>query len=142
MFEEEFIKIHANYVFKNWNVNFEDLDQDVETDYNDDSLPKSVEDLIYDYYTDDIRKVLEHISDDENIFFLYNDTVLEKLLKVDTSSLDERENSILTFLKENYNSKNNKCCWDLILDNFYTVLEVLRKEAIKKTLEKDTEKNL
>ena len=88
MFEQEFIEKHINYVFKNWNVGYEDLDQDVEASYNDDSLPKSVEDIIYDYYTEDIRKVLENISKDNNLFFLYNDTVIEKLNKIDTTLLN------------------------------------------------------
>lgn len=132
MFEQEFIEKHINYVFKNWNVRYEDLDQDVEASYNDDSLPKSVEDIIYDYYTEDIRKVLENISKDNNLFFLYNDIVIEKLNKIDTTLLNERENLVLSFLKVNYKPAQNKCCWDLILDNFYKVVETLRKEYIKK----------
>lgn len=134
MFEQEFIEKHINYVFKNWNVGYEDLDQDVEASYNDDSLPKSVEDIIYDYYTEDIRKVLENISKDNNLFFLYNDTVIEKLNKIDTTLLNERENLVLSFLKVNYKPAQNKCCWDLILDNFYEVVETLRKEYIKKNI--------
>ena len=132
MFEQEFIEKHINYVFKNWNVGYEDLDKDVEASYNDDSLPKSVEDIIYDYYTEDIRKVLENISKDNNLFFLYNDIVIEKLNKIDTTLLNERENLVLSFLKVNYKPAQNKCCWDLILDNFYKVVETLRKEYIKK----------
>ena len=142
MFEEEFIIKHINYVFKNWNVNFEDLDQDIEATYNDESLPKSVEDLIYDYYTDDVRKILQNISNDENLFFLYDNTVLERLSKVSISSLNNRENSILIFLKNNYDSQKKKCCWDLILDNFYNVLETLRKKYIKENIENSTEQNL
>ena len=46
MFEEEFIIKHINYVFNNWKVTYEDLDQDVEADYKRDALTKSVEDLI------------------------------------------------------------------------------------------------
>lgn len=134
MFEQEFIEKHINYVFKNWNVGFEDLDQDVEVIYNVDSLPKSVEDVIYDYYTEDVKKVLENISKDDNLFFLYNDSVIEKLDKIDTAHLDDREKSVLSFLKTNYNPTQNKCCWDLILDNFYEVLETLRKEYIEKNL--------
>lgn len=134
MFEQEFIEKHINYVFKNWNVGFEDLDQDVEVTYNVDSLPKSVEDVIYDYYTEDVKKVLENISKDDNLFFLYNDSVIEKLDKIDTAHLDDREKSVLSFLKTNYNPTQNKCCWDLILDNFYEVLETLRKEYIEKNL--------
>lgn len=134
MFEQEFIEKHINYVFKNWNVNYEDLDQDVEATYNVDSLPKSVEDIIYDYYTEDIRKILENISKDDNLFFLYNDSVIEKLNKVDSSLLNDREKSILTFLKTNYSPLQNKCCWDLILDNFYKVLESLREKYINKNL--------
>lgn len=134
MFEQEFIEKHINYVFKNWNVGFEDLDQDVEVTYNVDSLPKSVEDVIYDYYTEDVKKVLENISKDDNLFFLYNDSVIEKLDKIDTAHLDDREKSVLDFLKANYNPTQNKCCWDLILDNFYEVLETLRKEYIEKNL--------
>ena len=142
MFEEEFIIKHINYVFKNWNVNFEDLDQDIEATYNNESLPKSVEDLIYDYYTDDVRKILQNISNDDNLFFLYDNTVLERLSKINTSSLNNRENSILIFLKNNYNIQKNKCCWDLILDNFYNVLETLRRKYIKENIENNTEKNL
>jgi hypothetical protein len=134
MFEEEFIKKHIEYVFKNWNVNFEDLDQDVNAEYNDDALPKSVEDLIYDYYIEDIRKILENISNDNNLFFLYNDVVLDKLSKIDSTILNQREKLVLYFLKENYDSKSNKCCWDLILDNFYNVLETLRKKYIENNL--------
>lgn len=142
MFEEEFITKHINYVFKNWNVNFEDLDQDTEATYNNESFPKSVEDLIYDYYTDDVRKILQNISNDDNLFFLYDNTVLERLSKINTSSLNNRENSIIIFLENNYNSQKNKCCWDLILDNFYNVLETLRKKYIKENIENNTEKNL
>ena len=134
MFEQEFIEKHINYVFKNWNVNYEDLDQDVEATYNVDSLPKSVEDIIYDYYTEDIRKVLENISKDDNLFFLYNDSVIEKLNKIDVSILSNREKLVLNFLKTNYQPLQNKCCWDLILDNFYKVLEVLREKYIKENL--------
>lgn len=134
MFEQEFIEKHINYVFKNWNVNYEDLDQEVEVTYNIDSLFKPVEDIIFDYYVEDVKKVLENISKDSNLFFLCNNNVLEKLNKIDTSLLNDRENSVLTFLKTNYNSEENRCCWDLILNNFYKVLEILRKKYIQKKI--------
>ena len=64
MFEQEFIEKHINYVFKNWNVNYEDLDQDVEATYNVDSLPKSVEDNLEPYrnsYTSDNYSFSTHV---------------------------------------------------------------------------------
>ena len=49
-------------------------------------------------------------------------------------SLNKREQSIIVFLKENFKPYENKCCWDLILDNFYNVLETLREKSIAKNI--------
>lgn len=134
MIEKEFIQKHIDYVFKNWDVNFEDLDQDIEIDYDETALYKSVEDVIYDYYSEDVINILNNIINDTNLLFSNDLTVVEKLNSIDVKTLDNRSKEIVNFLKEEYIPNSKKCCWDIINDNFFEVLESLRQDDIKKSL--------